>query len=187
MEQFAKVAKAVDGIIVRFNLDELHSPDRATFTGLVQECVENGIPVWSYIENPENGQLSLGDFNGSCANISKFQAFAHPQKGISNIVGDDLVEATLIADCLGKNAIDAITMTAASRIGYLTPFETGPMVGILPQPSVPMFKLVVVEYNIPGHEGGVGGADKGMHCHRVDSIPIANGVIKTGNACMIIK
>ena len=46
---------------------------------------------------------------------------------------------------------------------------------------------VLVEYNIPGHEGGVGGADKGKNGHRVDSIPIANGVIKTNNYCFPVK
>jgi hypothetical protein len=93
----------------------------------------------------------------------------------------------MVADTAGKAAIDALTMAAAAKAGYMTPFETGPMCGILPQPTAPMFKLLLVEYNIPGHESGVGGADKGMHGHRVDSIPIANGVIKQGCACFVIK
>ena len=64
----------------------------------------------------------------------------------------------------------------------------GPCTGLLPQPvSMTRYTLVLVEYNIPGHESGVGGADKGKDGHRVDSIPIANGVIKTNNYCFPIK
>jgi len=64
----------------------------------------------------------------------------------------------------------------------------GPCTGLLAQPTgTTRYKLILVEYNIPGHESGVGGADKGKDGHRVDSIPIANGVIKTGNFCFPIK
>ena len=60
----------------------------------------------------------------------------------------------------------------------------GPCDGLLPQPATTArFKLALVEYRIPGHESGVGGADKGKNGHRVDSMPICNGVIKTGNCC----
>ena len=61
----------------------------------------------------------------------------------------------------------------------------GPCDGLLPQPTTTArFKLALVEYKIPDHPTGVGGFDKGKNGHRVDSIPIANGVIKTGNVCI---
>ena len=70
----------------------------------------------------------------------------------------------------------------------ITPDMVGPCTGLMPQPvQGARFTLVLVEYNIPGHESGVGGADKGKDGHRVDSIPIANGVIKTNNYCFPIK
>lgn len=49
------------------------------------------------------------------------------------------------------------------------------------------YKIALVEFNIRNHESGVGGADKGKNGHRVDSIPIANGVIKAGSMCFPIK
>eukprot|EP00304_Pavlova_gyrans_P014918 CAMPEP_0206063226 /NCGR_PEP_ID=MMETSP1466-20131121/58124_1 /ASSEMBLY_ACC=CAM_ASM_001126 /TAXON_ID=44452 /ORGANISM="Pavlova gyrans, Strain CCMP608" /LENGTH=535 /DNA_ID=CAMNT_0053438595 /DNA_START=28 /DNA_END=1636 /DNA_ORIENTATION=- len=56
---------------------------------------------------------------------------------------------------------------------------------LMPQPLNPQFKVCVVEFNVPGAKNG--GTDKGANGHRVDSIPIANGVIKTGNSCEIVK
>ena len=56
---------------------------------------------------------------------------------------------------------------------------------VMPQPPNPKYKLAVIEFNAPDALNG--GADKGPDGHRIDSIPIANGVIKTGNCCEIIK
>ena len=42
-----------------------------------------------------------------------------------------------------------------------------------------------VQFNVPGAKNG--GTDKGPNGHRIDSIPIANGVIKAGGACDIVK
>jgi len=56
---------------------------------------------------------------------------------------------------------------------------------LMASPASPPFKLAVVEFNVPGAKNG--GSDKGPNGHRIDSIPIANGVIKTGCACDIIK
>ena len=70
----------------------------------------------------------------------------------------------------------------------INPAMVGPCDGLLPQPIEGVrYTLLLVEYNIPGHSSGVGGADKGKNGHRVDSIPIANGVIKTNNYCFPIK
>ena len=56
---------------------------------------------------------------------------------------------------------------------------------LLPSPAKAPFKLAVVEFNVPGAANG--GSDKGPNGHRIDSIPIANGIIKTGCGCDIIK
>ena len=51
--------------------------------------------------------------------------------------------------------------------------------------SLPSRAGSVVEFNVPGAKNG--GTDKGPNGHRIDSIPIANGVIKAGGACDIVK
>jgi hypothetical protein len=56
---------------------------------------------------------------------------------------------------------------------------------LLPSPEHAKYKLAVVEFNVPGAKNG--GTDKGPDGNRIDSIPIANGVVKTGNACDVIK
>eukprot|EP00634_Sargassococcus_sp_CCMP2135_P009459 CAMPEP_0198644624 /NCGR_PEP_ID=MMETSP1467-20131203/744_1 /TAXON_ID=1462469 /ORGANISM="unid. sp., Strain CCMP2135" /LENGTH=212 /DNA_ID=CAMNT_0044380085 /DNA_START=59 /DNA_END=694 /DNA_ORIENTATION=+ len=56
---------------------------------------------------------------------------------------------------------------------------------LLKSPEGAKYKLCVVEFNVPGAKNG--GTDKGPNGHRIDSIPIANGVIKAGGACEIIK
>lgn len=56
---------------------------------------------------------------------------------------------------------------------------------LLPQPANPRYRLAVVEYDVPDAPNG--GPDKGPNGHRIDSIPIVNGVIKTGNGCEIVK
>jgi len=54
-----------------------------------------------------------------------------------------------------------------------------------PSPANAKFKLCVVEFNVPGAKNG--GTDKGPNGNRIDSIPIANGVIAAGGACDIVK
>ena len=56
---------------------------------------------------------------------------------------------------------------------------------LLASPADAKYKLCVVEFNVPGAKNG--GTDKGPNGHRIDSIPIANGVIKAGGGCEIIK
>merc|ERR1719316_675683 len=46
------------------------------------------------------------------------------------------------------------------------------------------YKLCVVQFKVPGAKNG--GSDKGPDGNRVDSIPIANSVIKAGGACDLI-
>ena len=52
-------------------------------------------------------------------------------------------------------------------------------------PAGAKYALAVLEFNVAGHPNG--GSDKGPNGHRIDSIPIANGVIAAGGACEIVK
>ena len=56
---------------------------------------------------------------------------------------------------------------------------------LMPAPAGAEYNLCVVEFEVPGAKNG--GTDKGPNGHRIDSIPIANGVIKAGGACDIVK
>jgi len=55
----------------------------------------------------------------------------------------------------------------------------------LPNPADAKYKLAVIEFVIPGAKNG--GSDKGPDGHRVDSIPIANSIIKAGGSCDLIR
>ena len=52
-------------------------------------------------------------------------------------------------------------------------------------PAGAKYALAVLEFNVAGHPNG--GSDTGPNGHRIDSIPIANGVIAAGGACEIVK
>ena len=56
---------------------------------------------------------------------------------------------------------------------------------LLPSPVGAPFRLAVVQFTVPGAKNG--GSDKGPDGNRVDSIPIANGVIHAGGACDLLK
>jgi len=51
-------------------------------------------------------------------------------------------------------------------------------------PADAKYKLCVVQFKVPGAKNG--GSDKGPDGNRIDSIPIANGVIAAGGACDLI-
>jgi hypothetical protein len=53
-----------------------------------------------------------------------------------------------------------------------------------PSPPNAKYKLAVVQFKVPGAKNG--GSDKGPDGNRIDSIPIANGVIAAGGACDLL-
>ncbi|KAL1515629.1 hypothetical protein AB1Y20_002247 [Prymnesium parvum] len=93
--------------------------------------------------------------------------------------------AASYTDCI---SVDLDPAAAKSLLKSLQKMgeERGPRYNeLLPAPPGAKYKLAVVEFNVPGAKNG--GSDKGPNGHRIDSIPIANGVIKAGAACDIIK
>ena len=55
---------------------------------------------------------------------------------------------------------------------------------LLASPADAKYKLAVVQFKVPGAPNG--GSDKGPDGNRIDSIPIANGVIHAGGACDLL-
>jgi len=69
--------------------------------------------VWTtdlipYTGDDGTDQYTVGEFNCSCVGISKFQACAYPDKWIYDCMGEDLAEATMVADTAGAAAIAAL-------------------------------------------------------------------------------
>jgi hypothetical protein len=136
---------------------------------------------------PETTDYKLSELSCSCVPISKFQAAAYSDSGLFDVGPAEAAEATRIADACGLAVSSALLKRDLGPPPAPLPLETGPCVGLLRLPSRPRFRVCVVEYNQPGHPSGVGGADKGAHGHRLDSIPLCNGLIRTGAACLVVK
>merc|ERR1719253_1497776 len=106
-----------------------YGPDDPKYADLKRKLFEEDLPkimpalgldnepfpiVWTTDMIPYTGddgtdQYTVGEFNCSCVGISKFQACAHPDKGLEEVTGDDLAEATMVSDTAGAAAIDALT------------------------------------------------------------------------------
>ncbi|KAJ8598720.1 hypothetical protein CTAYLR_010228 [Chrysophaeum taylorii] len=123
--------------------------------------------------SPGVTEYVVGEFNCSCVGVSKFQAVCGGDKTLADVPDEDYFDACKLTDLMGRQAIK---MLEQSRKRYDE---------LMPQPANPKHKLCVVEFNVPGARSG--GTDKGPNGHRIDSIPIANGVIKAGGSCEIIK
>ena len=95
-----------------------------------------------------------------------------------SLLGASAVAAGVAAGVYGYQSeclkIDMPAQSKAARYNTLMKSPTGAQI-----------KCCVVEFNVPGAKNG--GTDKGPNGHRIDSIPIANGVIKAGGACDIVK
>jgi chemotaxis protein histidine kinase CheA len=52
-------------------------------------------------------------------------------------------------------------------------------------PADAKYKVCIVQFKVPGAKNG--GSDKGFDGDRIDSIPIANGVIQAGGACDLVR
>ena len=114
----------------------------------------------------------VGEFNCSCVGVSKFQAVCGGDKTLADVPDADYYEACKLTDLMGIKALEMLDTAAASKVRYNT---------LLPSPAGAKYSLAVVQFKVPGHPNG--GSDKGPDGNRIDSIPIANGVIKAGGAC----
>ena len=73
------------------------------------------------------------------------------------------------------------SMSASQAAAAATPVRYNTL---RPSPPNAKFKLAVVQFKVPGAKNG--GSDKGPDGNRIDSIPIANGVIAAGGACDLL-
>ncbi|KAH8059877.1 hypothetical protein JL720_13686 [Aureococcus anophagefferens] len=128
---------------------------------------------WSKTENACDMETEyvVGEFNCSCVGVSMFQAVCGGDKTLADVPDADYYEACKLTDLMGIKALRCST-----RRGVKVRYNT-----LLPSPAGAKYSLAVVQFKVPGHPNG--GSDKGPDGNRIDSIPIANGVIKAGGAC----
>merc|ERR1719453_1289874 len=88
-------------------------------------------------------------------------------------------------ECLKIELDDATAKSLLAALSTAKPVAGPRYNELMPSPAGAECKCCVVEFNVPGAKNG--GSDKGPNGHRIDSIPIANGVIKAGGGCDIIK
>ena len=108
------------------------------------------------------------------------------------VMGASAVAAGIAAGVAGYKSeclkIEIDDATASKLLSALSgaPKVCGPRYNeLMTSPPEAKLKACVVEFNVPGAKNG--GSDKGPNGHRIDSIPIANGIIKAGGACEILK
>merc|ERR1719453_1585517 len=88
-------------------------------------------------------------------------------------------------ECLKIELDDATAKSLLAALSTAKPVAGPRYNELMPSPAGAPAKCCVVEFNVPGAKNG--GSDKGPNGHRIDSIPIANGIIKAGGACEIVK
>ena len=106
-----------------------------------------------------------------------------------NVIGAVLMTGTVLPE-YSQAKLDGLMaeFKAAGKLVGASIYEAGVPERYstkLPNPEGAKYKLAVIEFVIPGAKNG--GSDKGPDGHRVDSIPIANGIIKAGGSCDLIR
>ena len=106
-----------------------------------------------------------------------FQAVCGGEKTLADVPDDDYHEACKLTDLMGVKAIEMLQVAnpKPDPVRYNELRES---------PADAKYKLCVVQFKVPGAKNG--GSDKGPDGNRIDSIPIANGVIAAGGACDLI-
>eukprot|EP00306_Pavlova_sp_CCMP459_P020793 CAMPEP_0185564140 /NCGR_PEP_ID=MMETSP1381-20130426/64954_1 /TAXON_ID=298111 /ORGANISM="Pavlova sp., Strain CCMP459" /LENGTH=649 /DNA_ID=CAMNT_0028178071 /DNA_START=85 /DNA_END=2035 /DNA_ORIENTATION=- len=115
----------------------------------------------------------VGEFNCSCVGISKFQAVCGGDKSLADVPDEDYYDASKLTDLMGTTALKFLRAKNDPRQNTL-----------MPSPPDAKHKCAVIQFKVPGAPNG--GSDKGADGNRVDSIPIANGIIKAGGACDLL-
>jgi len=121
-------AGGISAVLGTGSIYTFYSPDEPKFAELKRKLFVEDLPkimpaldlagepfpiIWTtdlipYTDDNGTDQYTVGEFNCSCVGISKFQACAYPDKGIADVKGDDLAEATMVADTAGEAAVAAI-------------------------------------------------------------------------------
>ena len=130
-------------------------------------------------------------------NVSFQQKFAVPQthyRKSSNEYGafySNPETMSLLSTAPSATYLTKISPASSFSGSFGAPPQTSTPVGayprantLLPSPKNAKYKLCVVQFKVPGAKNG--GTDKGPDGNRIDSIPIANGVIAAGGACDLI-
>ena len=119
--------------------------------------------------------FALGEFNRSCVGVAQFAPSGVGAK-LADVSDADYVAGCKLTDLMGRKVVQAVT-ELRTRHNELQP-----------APKQPKFKVGLVEYNTKRFGKDMhGGLDKGRDGTRPDSVPLANGIIKAGAACHILK
>ena len=137
----------------------------------------------------EKTEYTVGEFNCSCVGISKFQAVCGGDKTLADVSDEDYFDACELTELMGVKAIEMLDKAKGppkSRGRWSVTEKTmGLRFDTLREsPADAKYKLCVVQFKVPGAKNG--GSDKGPDGNRIDSIPIANGVIAAGGACDLV-
>merc|ERR1719313_1049265 len=168
------------------------------------------IPLWwttdFILASPEGTPAEeekwiVGEFNCSCVGISKcLPAYCKddtPNASWNDIPAEDKEVAKKYGDMMGEVALSILSKSAPAEPSRPTTAEPlGPVdissltriaaddLGLLPQPANPKFKTALLEIYV--RSAPYGGSDKSFNGHRYDSIPFANGMVKSGMSCQLV-
>merc|ERR1719424_2585061 len=140
---------------------------------------------WDKAENATDAETEyvVGEFNCSCVGISKFQAVCGGEKTLADVSDEDYFDACELTNLMGVKAIEMLEKAKKAPAAPTPPaavttaVTAGRYNTLRESPADAKFKLCVVQFKVPGAKNG--GSDKGPDGNRIDSIPIANGVIAT--------
>ena len=126
------------------------------------------------------------------------------EKTLADVPDEDYFDACELTDLMGVKAIEMLTKAKGGKKPPPPPepptrrrrrgarrqchagrhHRLGTTTPCAPRRRAPSTSCAVVQFKVPGAKNG--GSDKGPDGNRIDSIPIANGVIAAGGACDLI-
>eukprot|EP00306_Pavlova_sp_CCMP459_P013881 CAMPEP_0185187576 /NCGR_PEP_ID=MMETSP1140-20130426/4836_1 /TAXON_ID=298111 /ORGANISM="Pavlova sp., Strain CCMP459" /LENGTH=557 /DNA_ID=CAMNT_0027753987 /DNA_START=85 /DNA_END=1758 /DNA_ORIENTATION=- len=146
-----------------------HRPEVIPTANKIIEAGMNAVPLFYSWGNDESFRTTVLDpkvVGVVCITGAVLPSFSKDQ--LDKVI-DDLKSA-------GKLVAEGTDIYSA---GVPKRFNT-----LMEQPGTYKYKCAVIQFKVPGAPNG--GSDKGADGNRVDSIPIANGIIKAGGACDLL-